>query len=285
MPTIPKPAKPWPAMPPSFRELAAQAAAQAGFAAFAPDACLINRYQPGARMSLHQDKDELDFGAPIVSVSLGLPAIFLFGGLKRSDKPQPVSAGAWRHRGVGRAGAAGVSRRRAAGRRRARLDGPAAHQSDVSQGALSARASVPHAIAAAFPPNRSRLCSAPRGPDMSDAELPADASAGANRTGIYLAILQLVFTLGWTTYVIYLPKLAAEGRDRAVGRDPDPDAGSGDLHHHRHRDGDRRRQDRALGRPARRVRGRVDRAVLRGLCRAAVRGRHRPRRAESGSSR
>jgi alkylated DNA repair protein (DNA oxidative demethylase) len=79
-------AKPWPAMPRSFRELAAQAADQAGFGRFAPDACLINRYQPGARMSLHQDKDEADFGAPIVSVSLGLPAIFLFGGLKRGDK-------------------------------------------------------------------------------------------------------------------------------------------------------------------------------------------------------
>ena len=81
-------AKPWPAMPPSFRELAAQAADRAGFDGFSPDACLINRYQPGARMSLHQDKDETDFGAPIVSVSLGLPAIFLFGGLQRSDKPR-----------------------------------------------------------------------------------------------------------------------------------------------------------------------------------------------------
>jgi DNA oxidative demethylase len=79
---------PWPAMPPSFCQLAVQAAAQAGFHEFAPDACLINRYAPGARMSLHQDKDEDDFGAPIVSVSLGLPAIFLFGGLKRSDKPR-----------------------------------------------------------------------------------------------------------------------------------------------------------------------------------------------------
>jgi DNA oxidative demethylase len=77
---------PWPAMPPSFIELASQAAAEAGFKAFSPDACLINRYQPGAKMSLHQDKDERDFGAPIVSVSLGLPATFLFGGLKRSDK-------------------------------------------------------------------------------------------------------------------------------------------------------------------------------------------------------
>jgi alkylated DNA repair protein (DNA oxidative demethylase) len=84
----PETGKPWPAMPPSFRDLAGQAAARAGFGGFSPDACLINRYQPGARMSLHQDKDEDDFGAPIVSVSLGLPAIFLFGGLKRSDKPR-----------------------------------------------------------------------------------------------------------------------------------------------------------------------------------------------------
>ena len=83
----PEAGKPWPAMPPAFRELARRAASHAGFAGFSPDACLINRYQPGARMSLHQDKDELDLGAPIVSVSLGLPAIFLFGGLKRSDKP------------------------------------------------------------------------------------------------------------------------------------------------------------------------------------------------------
>ena len=84
----PETGKPWPAMPPSFRGLAEQAADQAGFGGFSPDACLINRYQPGARMSLHQDRDEGDFGAPIVSVSLGLPAIFLFGGLKRSDKPR-----------------------------------------------------------------------------------------------------------------------------------------------------------------------------------------------------
>jgi alkylated DNA repair protein (DNA oxidative demethylase) len=83
----PEAGRPWPPMPPAFRELAGQAASHAGFAGFAPDACLINRYQPGARMSLHQDKDELDLAAPIVSVSLGLPAIFLFGGLKRSDKP------------------------------------------------------------------------------------------------------------------------------------------------------------------------------------------------------
>jgi alkylated DNA repair protein (DNA oxidative demethylase) len=84
----PESGKPWPPMPPSFCRLARQAAEEAGFANFAPDACLINRYEPGAKMSLHQDKDEEDFGAPIVSVSLGLPAVFLFGGLKRSDKPR-----------------------------------------------------------------------------------------------------------------------------------------------------------------------------------------------------
>jgi len=84
----PESGKPWPAMPPAFRDLALQAAAEGGFDGFSPDACLINRYVPGARMSLHQDKDETDFAAPIVSVSLGLPAIFLWGGIKRSDKPQ-----------------------------------------------------------------------------------------------------------------------------------------------------------------------------------------------------
>jgi DNA oxidative demethylase len=78
----------WPAMPPVFFDLATQAADAAGLAGFAPDACLINRYEPGARMSLHQDRDEQDFGNPIVSVSLGLPAIFLFGGMRRSDKPE-----------------------------------------------------------------------------------------------------------------------------------------------------------------------------------------------------
>ncbi len=87
-PDDPLTGNPWPAMPASFCQLATQAAAQAGFPAFSPDACLINRYQPGAKMSLHQDRDETDFGAPIVSVSLGLSAIFLFGGLKRSDKPR-----------------------------------------------------------------------------------------------------------------------------------------------------------------------------------------------------
>jgi len=78
----------WPAMPACFADLAARAAAAAGFPDFAPDACLINRYEPGARLTLHQDRNERDFTAPIVSVSLGLPAIFLFGGNKRSDRPR-----------------------------------------------------------------------------------------------------------------------------------------------------------------------------------------------------
>jgi len=80
--------RPWPAMPKLIADLAARAAAAAGFNDFAPDACLINRYEPGARMSLHQDKDERDFTQPIVSISLGLPATFLFGGAKRSDRPR-----------------------------------------------------------------------------------------------------------------------------------------------------------------------------------------------------
>ncbi|SFU71348.1 DNA-N1-methyladenine dioxygenase [Polaromonas sp. YR568] len=75
----------WPSMPACFAELALRAAAEAGFDNFRPDACLINRYEPGARLSLHQDKDEGSMDAPIVSVSLGLPAVFLFGGLRRSD--------------------------------------------------------------------------------------------------------------------------------------------------------------------------------------------------------
>ncbi len=89
--TSPENQQPWPAMPELFYALAVDAAEQAGFPDFQPDACLINRYQPGAKMSLHQDKDEHDFGAPIVSVSLGLPAIFQFGGMDRSDKTQRVA--------------------------------------------------------------------------------------------------------------------------------------------------------------------------------------------------
>lgn len=87
-PIDPRTEAPWPAMPPVLRDLARGAAQQGGFSGFAPDACLVNRYEPGTRLSLHQDKDELDFSAPIVSVSLGLPATFLFGGMARSDKPR-----------------------------------------------------------------------------------------------------------------------------------------------------------------------------------------------------
>jgi len=87
-PIDPRTGAPWPAMPPVLRDLALRAAEQGGFTGFAPDACLVNRYTPGTRLSLHQDKDELDYAAPIVSVSLGLPATFLFGGMARSDKPR-----------------------------------------------------------------------------------------------------------------------------------------------------------------------------------------------------
>jgi alkylated DNA repair protein (DNA oxidative demethylase) len=86
---------PWPAMPALFLDLARRAAAVAGHEGFAPDVCLINRYEPGAKMSLHIDHDERDLGAPIVSVSLGLPAVFLWGGKARGEKPRrvPVESG------------------------------------------------------------------------------------------------------------------------------------------------------------------------------------------------
>jgi alkylated DNA repair protein (DNA oxidative demethylase) len=82
--------QPWPALPPPFAELAAEAASLAGYEDFRPDACLVNRYAPGARLTLHQDRDERDFTQPIVSVSLGLPAVFLFGGDKRSDPARRI---------------------------------------------------------------------------------------------------------------------------------------------------------------------------------------------------
>jgi len=81
----------WPALPPVLMSLARRAAAAAGYEQFAPDACLVNRYEPGARLTLHQDKDEQDFTQPIVSVSLGVPAVFLFGGLKRKDRPSRLT--------------------------------------------------------------------------------------------------------------------------------------------------------------------------------------------------
>lgn len=90
-PLDPRSQLPWPAMPCVLRQLAVQAATDAGFIGFAPDACLINRYVPGAKMSLHQDKNERRYNAPVVSVSLGLPAIFLFGGHERGDRAQKIS--------------------------------------------------------------------------------------------------------------------------------------------------------------------------------------------------
>lgn len=86
----PESGRPWPAMPAMFADLARRAAAEAGFSDFVPDACLINRYQPGARLTPHQDRNERDFGAPIVSVSLGLSAVFLWGGLSRADRARRV---------------------------------------------------------------------------------------------------------------------------------------------------------------------------------------------------
>ena len=83
--------RPWPPMPLRLQRLAARAAAMAGFAGFEPDACLVNRYAPGTRLSLHQDRNELDLTAPVVSVSLGLPAVFLFGGLRRADPAQRIA--------------------------------------------------------------------------------------------------------------------------------------------------------------------------------------------------
>jgi alkylated DNA repair protein (DNA oxidative demethylase) len=81
---------PWPAMPKAFRLLAESAAAAAGYPGFEPDACLMNLYEPGTRLSLHRDENERDLTAPIVSVSLGLPAIFLFGGNRRGDRPRRI---------------------------------------------------------------------------------------------------------------------------------------------------------------------------------------------------
>ena len=87
----PQSGRPWPPLPPLFLQLAADAAREAGFDGYVPDACLVNRYAPGTRLSLHQDRDEDDRVAPIVSVSLGLPATFLFGGFARGDKTVRVA--------------------------------------------------------------------------------------------------------------------------------------------------------------------------------------------------
>lgn len=87
----PQTGRPWPAMPVLFATLAGEAAARAGYPAFVPDACLINRYEPGTKLSPHQDRDEADFAHPIVSVSLGVPATFQFGGPRRADAMRKVA--------------------------------------------------------------------------------------------------------------------------------------------------------------------------------------------------
>ncbi len=89
-PIDPETGRPWPSLPGAFSKLAAEAAAAAGFEGFVPDACLLNRYEAGTRLSLHQDRNERDMRWPIVSVSLGIPAVFLFGGAKRTDKARRV---------------------------------------------------------------------------------------------------------------------------------------------------------------------------------------------------
>jgi len=82
--------KPWSPMPGMFSELATRTALLAGYQHFVPDVCLINRYSVGSKMGLHQDRDEQDFSQPIVSVSLGLPITFKFGGLRRTDTTRSV---------------------------------------------------------------------------------------------------------------------------------------------------------------------------------------------------
>jgi DNA oxidative demethylase len=92
-PTDPESGRPWPAMPAAFDSLAKRAAQAAGYRQFAADACLINRYEPGSRLTLHQDRNECDLTQPVVSVSLGLPAVFQFGGARRSERTARVPLG------------------------------------------------------------------------------------------------------------------------------------------------------------------------------------------------
>lgn len=92
-PVDPDTGKRWPPMPAAFRQLALNAAEAAGYPGFSPDACLINRYEPGTRLSLHQDRDEGNYDHPIVSVSLGIAAVFLWGGAERADQARRV--GLW----------------------------------------------------------------------------------------------------------------------------------------------------------------------------------------------
>jgi alkylated DNA repair protein (DNA oxidative demethylase) len=124
----PRTGRPWAAMPASFVSLASAAACRAGFEGFAPDACLVNRYVPGARLSLHQDRDEHDYTQPIVSVSLGLGAVFLFGGHGRTGPTLKVPL-AWR-------GPVALPRCPAASRRQPCGAGDAKDQSHVQEGSL-----------------------------------------------------------------------------------------------------------------------------------------------------
>jgi len=137
--------QPWPPMPPQLRELAQRAAAVLRFVDFEPDACLINYYAPGTRLTLHQDRDERDLGAPVVSVSCGLPATFLFGGLRRRDAVRRPEAG--------------ISRRRTAGRRTA-----------PDRGALPRQPDVP-----------SRPLGTARHPPGTTRQRPADGGGGRSR--------------------------------------------------------------------------------------------------------
>jgi DNA oxidative demethylase len=87
-PSNPSTRAPWPAMPQCLLDFAVRAATEAGYPDFVPDSCMVNQYLPGNKLGLHQDRDERDLRAPVVSLSLGLPAIFLFGGLQRTGKTQ-----------------------------------------------------------------------------------------------------------------------------------------------------------------------------------------------------
>ncbi|THJ30850.1 DNA oxidative demethylase AlkB [Lampropedia aestuarii] len=80
----------WPEIPAAWSALATEAAQEAGFAQFAPDTCLINQYGLDSKMALHQDRSEQDLRQPVVSISLGMSALFLWGGMQRSDKPAHV---------------------------------------------------------------------------------------------------------------------------------------------------------------------------------------------------
>ncbi len=135
-PMDPDTGTPWPAMSAEFLDLAVRAAAEAGFAHYDPDACLINRYIAGAKLGLHQDRDEEDVWAPIVSVSMGLPAVFLLGRQAPLRPGAPPTPRKRRCRGVGWSGAFRSSWGRSAQRRAASADGQHSHQSYLPKGVL-----------------------------------------------------------------------------------------------------------------------------------------------------